>query len=154
MATLWKNRALSAEAALRCCEAGEIRLELKLRLVLDELLTQTLDTRTRDQFDSELALVPAIEVFPGVLRPGAVPKVVRKLRGAPLLSGAIILFGADAMSSIVRQTATLEAVSGVIKAVDELTRRKTSDCRDCIRKALWRQTRKQKVSRASSRRRI
>jgi len=143
--TKLQNRAISAKKALDCCVASKLTQEQLLRDILDSLLTEALSARSRSEFDTQIALLPA-KFSPRAPRRLIRPiRIIRVVRGAPLVLGAIILFGVEAMNSILTQTAALEVLTGVIRALDEVTRTLEPDCRLCIRKNVWRQTNQEKV---------
>jgi hypothetical protein len=82
-------------------------------------------------------------------KPGQIKRVPL---GSPIAVGGVLLIGADALSNIVRQTATLETLTAVGKILDKQPR--LSDCAQCVKRALWSQKNIQKKERVKIRRRI
>jgi len=162
-----KARGLTAERALRCCRYQSLRQQQIVSYLLGEILDATLSVRNDGATNAAIAIVPTPGVkvpAPGVatateferllqkgtptdfqrlLREPFKPtfKVVRVIRGGPLVLGAVVLLGATALSSLTSQLATLETLTGVVELVDKI--RDTQDCEGCIRRAIWGQKNRQ-----------
>jgi hypothetical protein len=148
MATNWLNRGISADAALRCCEAERLALELDIRGFIGELLNRVLEIRTGNVFDVQLALVPPPlrRELPKVRR---VWRIGRFVKGTPLVVGAIVLMSTFAMESLIGQLAALETLQGVMDGLDQIIQ--SSGCKTCISKKIWRQNRPQVKSQVLAR---
>lgn len=140
------SRGLSGAKALVCCQREALSFELYLRSILSQALAEVLELRTQGDFSQSLVLLPLTKNL---------PRIIRVSRGRPLPVGAVIIFASAALGSIVAQTATLEALDGLVKIVGLLLDVRKSGCEICIRASLWGQRAPQKpfCSRLMGRRR-
>jgi len=63
--------------------------------------------------------------------------------GRVLPVGAVVLLGAAALGSLARQIATIATLESVLKALDTIKTALPDDCEACVKRGMWKQTRKQ-----------
>lgn len=143
---IFSSRGTTGKRAVDCCKRVRDAFEIKLRKTLGDALSLVIDQKS----DTGLALVPPGVVVPGILtRPETFPKVVRVTPGT-LAPGLVFFLAASWLNSISDRTATIRTLEAVIRAVGVVTQRGVGEddaCEECVRKSLWRQTRKQRPER-------
>jgi len=176
------SRAISAEKARRCCRWNALRVQQTTLRLVGEMLSEATDARASGQTNQEIFLgtvsgksllergtvTPRVQTdferllqrsspteFERLVRqetPASELRVRRGPAGTAAGLGAVVLVAAEGLSSIAAQVATLETLTGVLELLTRTTL--TDDCDGCIRRAMWKQNRKQVKETGTIRRRV
>jgi hypothetical protein len=135
------SRAISASKAVACCRRQSDVTESAQRSVFGQMLSAALELRSASDFSRALVFVPS---GPRVLPPIPGVPLVRVLQiGRVLPVGAVVLLGAAALGTLARQIATIATLESVLKALDTIKTALPDDCEACVKRGMWKQSRKQ-----------
>lgn len=149
----WRNKAVRAIDALRCCEQQQSRTMGKVVGLVNDIM----GLLARADGKSALGLVP-VAGAPWLLRAVTLsPAEIAAIEvgsGGTAVAGAIVLLSAIDMFAIAQEKGVYDALSLFGTAIGTLQRKEAKECETCLKNRLMSQARRRKRIRVKILRRL